>query len=251
MDNHPELENWHDYRVESRREIVALLRQISEKHQLVRVLLRGEADVCMTSVLEVDPDSDTLVLDRSIDREQNKRMLAGGRVSCETTLDKIRILFTVEGLHETMFEGASALAAAIPETLVRLQRREYYRMETPVTNPVRVLVPVPPELGGGTHAFALADISCGGIAILDNKLVLGDTAVGQKFPGCRIELPEIGPVATALEVRSQHDITLLNNKTSRRLGCEFMDISRANLANVQRYITRLERERNARLAGLG
>jgi c-di-GMP-binding flagellar brake protein YcgR len=45
-------------------------------------------------------------------------------------------------------------------------------------------------------------------------------------------------------------MTLLNNKTSRRLGCQFADISRANLAAVQRYITKLERERNARLAGL-
>jgi c-di-GMP-binding flagellar brake protein YcgR len=47
------------------------------------------------------------------------------------------------------------------------------------------------------------------------------------------------------------DMTLLNNKTSRRLGCQFVDISRGNLSNVQRYITKLERERNARLAGLG
>ena len=43
-----ELEAWHDYEVESRREIVALLRQISEKNQLVRVLIKGEADVCVT-----------------------------------------------------------------------------------------------------------------------------------------------------------------------------------------------------------
>jgi c-di-GMP-binding flagellar brake protein YcgR len=45
-------------------------------------------------------------------------------------------------------------------------------------------------------------------------------------------------------------MTLLNNKTNHRLGCAFVDISRGNLAAVQRYITKLERERNARLAGL-
>ena len=43
---------------------------------------------------------------------------------------------------------------------------------------------------------------------------------------------------------------MLNNKTNRRLGCQFVDISRGALAGVQRYITKLERERNARLAGL-
>ena len=45
-------------------------------------------------------------------------------------------------------------------------------------------------------------------------------------------------------------MTLLNNKTNRRLGCEFTDIQRSMLAYVQRYITKLERERNARIAGM-
>ena len=248
--NDSELENWHDYRVESRREIVALLRQIADKRQLVRILLQGEADVCVTSLLEVDPDRGVLVLDRSIDRDQNRRILAAGRVNCETSLDKIRILFVLDEAREIDYDGGTALEADIPDTLVRLQRREYYRMETPVTNPVRVVIPMPPELGGGSQAFALADISCGGIAILDSKMALGDTP-GQVFTCCRLELPGVGPVTTGLEIRNLQDITLLNNKTSRRLGLQFVDISRGNLANVQRYITNLERERNARKAGLG
>jgi len=97
--------------------------------------------------------------------------------------------------------------------------------------------------------FPLADISCGGIAIYDNKLQLG-TIIGETFEDCRIELPDIGAVSCSLQIRNSIDMTLLNNKTSRRLGCQFIDISRANLAAVQRYITKLERERNARLAGL-
>jgi c-di-GMP-binding flagellar brake protein YcgR len=245
-----ELENWHDYEVQSRREIVSLLRQIGEKNQLVRMLVQGEQDVCVTTVLEVDGDAGTIILDHSIDREQNARIVAACRVSCETSLDKIRILFRAEGLRETTWQGRPALCADLPPTLVRLQRREYYRMPTPVSNPVRALVPMPATLGGGTHAFPLADISCGGIAILDNKLMLGD-AIGLVIEGCRIELPEIGPVTTSLQVRNTLDVPLLNSKTNRRLGCEFIDISRGNMANVQRYITRLERERNARLAGLG
>jgi c-di-GMP-binding flagellar brake protein YcgR len=245
-----ELENWHDYQVESRREIIALLRQISEKNQLIRMLVQGEADVCISSILAVDPDAGTIVLDRSVNREQNARIVRARQVACETTLDKIRILFSLEAVRECAYDGASALSAAIPPTLIRLQRREYYRMPTPLTNPVCALIPLPPELGGGSHAFPLADISCGGIAILDNKLLLGNT-IGQTYPDCRIELPESGPVSTSLQIRNVLDMTLLNNKTNRRLGCQFVDLSRGGMAAVQRYITKLERERNARLAGLG
>ena len=244
------LENWHDYEVDSRREIVALLRAIGEKNQLSRMLVRGEADVCVTSILDVDPDTNSVYIDCSIDPDQNRRILEAKRLSFETTLDKIRILFSTELAQSTTYQGGPALLVEIPPTLIRLQRREYYRMATPVSNPVRANMPIPPELGGGNALVPLADISCGGIAILDNQLVLGNT-IGHKYAGCRIELPDIGLVTTGLRIRNSMELTLLNNKTNRRLGCEFIDISRGNLALVQRYITKLERERNARIAGLG
>jgi len=251
--NYQELENWHDYEVESRREILALLRQIGEKHELVRVLVKGESDVCVTAVLAVDADSGTMVLDRSIDPLQNERILEAGKLQCETSLDKIRILFSIENLCPAEFEGGPALRADIPATLIRLQRREYYRMETPVSSPVRALIPLPPAVvasaGASAGAFPLRDISCGGISVLDNKLQLA-TVTGTTIANCRIELPEIGPVTVALEVRNWHDLTLLNNKSNRRVGLQFVDISRAGMAAVQRYITKLERERNARVAGL-
>jgi c-di-GMP-binding flagellar brake protein YcgR len=180
---------------------------------------------------------------------QNERIIEAGKVRCETTLDKIRILFTADKLRPTLYQGDAALRADIPPSLIRLQRREYYRMETPVSNPVRAIIPLPPELGAGTGVFPLHDISCGGIAILDNKMQLS-TTIGEKLPNCRIELPEIGPVTVTLEIRNSLDMTLLNNKTNRRLGLQFVDISRGGMAGVQRYITKLERERNARLAGL-
>jgi c-di-GMP-binding flagellar brake protein YcgR len=87
------------------------------------------------------------------------------------------------------------------------------------------------------------------LALAPADLLLG-TTIGETYANCRIDLPEIGPVTCSLQVRNSMDMTLLNNKTSRRLGCQFIDISRGNLAAVQRYITKLERERNARLAGL-
>ena len=244
-----ELESWHDYEVESRREIVALLRQISEKKQLIRLLVKGEADVCVTSLLAVDADGGSIVLDRSISQEQNARIVAAPKVWCETSLDKIRIVFSLQNLGETRFEGSVALRADIPATLIRLQRREFYRMPTPVTTPVLATIQLPADLGGGKTSLPLADISCGGIAILDNKHQLG-TTIGATYRDCRVELPEIGAVTTSLQIRNSLEMTLLNNKTTRRLGCQFVDISRGNMAAVQRYITKLERERNARLAGL-
>jgi len=244
-----ELQNWHNYEIGSRREIVSLLRQIGEKNQLVRMLVQGEGDVCVTSILDMDPDAGTMLVDCSINPEQNLRILAARRLRFETTLDKIRIVFAADQVDTATFEGRPALRCAIPATLIRLQRREYYRMETPVANPVRVSIPVLSEGGAGVEAFTVADISVGGIAILDNKLLL-DNRHGHQVAGCNLALPD-GVITTTLVVRNSTELTLLNGKSARRVGCEFLDLSRGSLANVQRYITKLERERNARVAGLG
>ena len=78
---------------------------------------------------------------------------------------------------------------------------------------------------------------------------MGDT-IGKVYSDCRIELPEVATITTGLQIRNSLDLTLLNNKTNRRLGCQFVDMPRSSLTAVQRYITKLERERNARIAGL-
>ncbi len=122
-------------------------------------------------------------------------------------------------------------------------------METPVTNPVRCVIPFPEDLGGGNHAFPLADISGGGIAILDEKLLM-DNTIGRIYENCRIDLPALGTVECSLQIRSSHDMKLLNGKSNRRLGCQFKLIQRQMLDRVQRYITKLERDRNSRMNGL-
>ena len=50
-------------------------------------------------------------------------------------------------------------------------------------------------------------------------------------------MPDVGIVTATLQIRNSLDLTLLNNKTNRRLGCQFVDMSRSMLAHVQRYIT--------------
>lgn len=244
-----ELQDWHKYEITARREIISLLRQIGEKNQLVRMLVRGEGDVCVTAILDLDPDAGTMLLDCSMDRAQNLRILASERLRLETTLDKIRIVFAAEHVEAASWEDRPAVRCAIPASLVRLQRREYYRMETPLVNPVRVTVPMVVDGASAIEPFAVSDISIGGIALLDSKLLLTNSHE-QTLVGCCLTLPD-GVVSTTLVVRNSIELTLLNGKSSRRVGCEFVDLSRAGMAIVQRYITKLERERNARVAGLG
>ena len=83
---------------------------------------------------------------------------------------------------------------------------------------------------------------------MDEHKIL-DVAIGRDYKNCRIDLNGIGVVLATLQIRYAQEITLLNNKPSRRIGCAFVDLPKSTLTSVQRYIMKLERERNTKEAG--
>lgn len=240
------------YQVHSRREIIALLRAIQDRNQLVSMEADGGAEAIVTSILEVDEEENMVIIDRAPGNMINQRIIESENVSFETILDSIRILFFSNQVRECLYDNLPALYIAIPASLIRLQRREHYRVPTPLANPLRCTIKIPPDdsgSGGTTVVVTLKDISCGGIGVVDEKKLL-DNTIGRVYENCRIDLPNGGALAMKLQVRNSHDQTLSNGKSIRKMGCMFVDLPRSMLAAVQRYITKLERERNAKATGM-
>jgi c-di-GMP-binding flagellar brake protein YcgR len=247
---HPPLgtENQSSFLVESRREMLALLRGLKEKNQLISMMINEGAEVFITSVLELDDLNNTLTIDSSPSHAANQRIIEAPRVFFEGLLDRISIQFSTSSMQRTTFEGREALKCSIPINMIRLQRRENYRINTPLSNPIRCLIPLEIESEYETIKFSLVDISCGGVALLDEKRIL-EIYSGQIYDDCKIDLPGVGQIDLALQIRNSQDLTLLNGKINRRVGCEFIGASTAALASVQRYIMKLERERNSKMTG--
>jgi len=247
------MEDVSPYQVHSRREIIGLLRSMQECNQLVTMQAAGGADAVVTSILEVDEQSGMVVIDRAPTNTMNQRLMGSDNVSFETVLDNIRILFFTNKVGECLYDNLPALYIAIPPSLIRLQRREYYRVPTPVANPVRCSIRVPPDdqsAGPGTTVIVtLKDISGGGIGVIDEKKLL-DNTIGRIYKDCRLDLPGGTVVTCSLQVRNSHDLTLASGKSIRKIGCMFVNLPSPMLAAVQRYITKLERERNAKATGL-
>ncbi len=240
------------YQVHSRREIIGLLRAMQERNQLVSMQADGGAEAVVTSVLEVDEEAGLVVVDRAPSNLVNQRIIDSDNVSFETVLDNIRILFFASKVRECLYENLPALYIPIPGSMVRLQRREHYRVPTPVANPLRCTIHIPPDdtgLGGTTVVVTLKDISGGGIGVVDEKKLL-DNTIGRIYKGCRIDIPGGTVITVDLQIRNSHDLTLSSGKSIRKLGCMFVDLPKQMLTAVQRYITKLERERNAKATGM-
>ena len=179
----------------------------------------------------------------------NSKALEARKLFCVTQLDKVKIQFILRGLERIETKGGPAFRAALPDSVLRLQRREYYRLATPIVRPLKCVMAFPPENGEPRMLEAhIGDISGGGLGVVSIPLDI-PIETGQQL-GCRIDLPEVGVVTGTVAVRSVFESVARNGVRSQRAGCEFLKLPGLMLTLIQRYIIKVERERKARDSGM-
>lgn len=248
---HPLLEpaDHTQFLLRNRNEIIFVMRSLQGSTDHITVYFNEGKDFLLTAIIAVDEEG--LTLDYGGNEDANRRALAADNLYCITSHEKIRIQFVLHGLREVRFQDGPAFRAALPDTVLRLQRREYYRLTTPIANPVKCRIPVNSESGSTVKTMDanVLDISGGGLAVMVPPAGLSFNA-GDVFPNCRVELPEVGIVIATLEIRNVFDLTLRNGAQVARAGCQFSNLAGPMLTLVQRYIIRVERERKARESGM-
>lgn len=232
------------YVLRTRIDIVAVLRDIVRTRGLVTVHFGG-ADTLLTPLLAIDTAAGELMFDCSGAERLNQGILRAAKLLFFGSHDKVKVRFVSGPARLIDYAGAKAFAVLLPDALLRLQRREFYRVLAPVARPVRCIVPVETAAGSSKVEARLHDISQGGVALITQPGELSAT-LGARYDNCRIVLPEVGNVVATLEMRNLMTMTLLNGRQAVRLGCRFVRPSMSALALVHRYMTRLERERKSR-----
>lgn len=232
----PDLER---YEVASRLEIVALLRALAESRMPVTVYFDRGADFIVSNVLQVNPDFEELILDRGADEAANRRLLKAARLTVVSFLDHIRLQFQAERAEETSYERRPALRLRLPGSLLRVQRRNNFRIRTPLARPIAASFRDPADRARRA-SLRILDLSCGGVSLVAGE---GEIALepGTVLTDCRIDLPEVGVLNTVLEVRHADRYEEGVRANLRRYGCQFVGLPPALASAVQRYITRTER----------
>jgi c-di-GMP-binding flagellar brake protein YcgR len=248
---HPLLEpaDHSQYLLRSKAEIVYVLRGLVAGKDHITVYFNEGQNFLLSTVLQVD-DND-VILDFGADPETNRLALIAEKLFCVTSHEKIRIQFVLRGLREINFQGASAFIGPLPDSILRLQRREYFRLTTPIVHPIKCQIPVSGDENAETVVMEanVIDISGGGLAMMVPPVGLSFTA-GDVYENCQVELPEVGVVQTTLEVRNVFDVALRSGAQVTRAGCQFVNLPGPMLTLIQRYILKVERERKARESGL-
>jgi c-di-GMP-binding flagellar brake protein YcgR len=232
--------------------IASLLRSLKERKALVGVHIHGSSQTAITAILDVDDAHDVFIIDSTRDAQLNKRIADADDIRFESAIDGIELKFSGAFATPCQHEGKAALCLALPKSLRRMQRRESYRVEVPVTQPARCTLTPAPQEGHDSAAITLDlhDISLGGVALIDNLKQL-QVARGDIFANCHIVLPEAGSITATLRVMRFADATLENGKAVRQVGCAFINLPNSMATTVQRYVGLLERKLSARRYGAG
>lgn len=229
------------YQLYSRIEILALLRVLIERRAPITVRFDGGEDFIVSALLAVNPDFEELVFDAAAQEAANRRLLAAPRLVFSASLDGVRIQFATQRAAPTTFEALAALRVRVPDMVLRLQRRDHFRIAPPLARPLELDAPDP---AGGRVKLRVLDISCGGLAVAIAPPGVA-LQTGELLRGCCVELPEGARIVFDAEVRSVEPGRAPGGAS--RCGLRFVNLPGRALTALQRYILRLDRERRARL----
>ena len=228
-----------NFRIHSKPDIYAILRDIMKRNTLLTVYFDQGNNFILTSILAIDSEKNEMAVDYGIDEKFNQSVLRAKKITFITSQNRIKVEFTCDSIKRAHFDGNDAFIVSLPDSLVRMQRRNFFRIATPTVNPLKCVIPLPIDYGSGTAEVTLLDISCGGIAVIDHhpNICFDPGAIFEK---CQILLPGVGTITANIQVKNTFEITLRNGLACKRAGCEFIRLPANMYAMIQRYIIKLE-----------
>jgi len=238
------LDDASEYLLRSPVEVAFILKALAKKRTAISAYYGATADFATTALLLVDTAAGHMYLDLSPDQTANLALQSAQHVICVTSHDKVKVQFDLGRLERVIYEGRGAFRARLPDKLLKLQRRNYYRLSVPYNQTIKCTIPLPDQM---PVQVEIMDISIGGIGVIGYTPDI-PLQPGMVYENCSLNLPGFGLVITSLQVRTSFDFMLRSGVHTQRAGCRFLDLSPQTESLIQRYILEQERKYRSRLA---
>lgn len=233
------------------REIAFYLDLLVKRRSILTAYLDEGHSFFLTSIVAFDKDTGRVFLDPANVAKHNADAQKANQITLVTKLDRVNIQMRLPALKIVDRQGQSVLSAPIPQAILRLQRREFFRLAPPLGAPLLCQLAAEGSDGRATtFELRLSDISGGGVSLIASTEMAHNFPRDTLFQNCRLEIPGEGVIQANLRVRKTVEVSGHNGEHYLRIGCEFVNLPGSRLAFIERYITRTERERKARDSGL-
>jgi len=236
---HDSAENQEQYLVQNHQLIVQKLRLLIKNHVFVTASFNNGSQSMNTAIIDVIRDMDLVAIDYGPNQSLNDELLSASRIVFKASFDGINVQFSTNSITKAKYQGESVFAIPIPDSMLWVQRREFFRVRVPMGIPATCEIR---QADDSYRAYKVFDISAGGLSILDEYYDL-EVEAGIVMSQCRLELPEHGNGRVNLEVRNILPVKAGERAAGRRIGCSFNNMGMSFAATIQRYIHAVESAR--------
>lgn len=228
-----------DFLIHDPKEIVAILQTIVQRKSRVALYYNEGNSVVLTMLLAADEQG--VWVDAASNELDNRHIERSNRIVFVSTHNQAKVQFVTNNAMMGQYENAPAFGIALPRKLLRLQRRDYYRLVTPESHALKCLIRPVPDKAHIQHEITVMDISIGGLALVCEESGV-ELKAGMVYEHCQIELPDIGTLDTTIEVKNTFEVTDRSGKVKRRAGCVFVKPDGKTTMLLQRYVAQMQQQ---------
>ena len=228
------------FSIQNPKEITRHLVLLLKKKCFIDAHFGDSKDSYITTLLAINETDNTLVLDCSPKEEINQRMLTSSKITFDTEYTGIKVSFAGAKLKKILHKGDPAFVMPVPKSLYWMQRREYYRVKSPLSKPSYCQLILEDR---APVDLTLYDISLTGFSMLNVSKELSDLLIpGTSILSSNLLLSGIGDSPILFEICNKYVINPEKIQKIQKIGCKFIRLSRPAEEFVQRYMQQVQRD---------
>lgn len=221
-------------------QIAVCLRNLMAGQDFVTVEFGGRQIV--TQILDVDSRNARFVFDAGSMVEDNRALPGASQLTFRSLPGGIRAEFMTLNATQIAFDGLPAFEVPFPSLLFYVQRREFFRVQTPVLDPYTANGSYE---DGGSFRLDLQDLSLGGIALKTADARFGSLEAGTVLRAVTLQLGGFGTLRLDLEIVAPRQLTTPKGDQRYVIGCKFIETPGSAERTLQRIVTQLETKRQS------
>lgn len=221
--------------VTSRCVIIATLHQLKAEHELLSVRVPGCKDTASSAILGIREDQECYYLDELNLPLTHKAFLRERKAIIHCRLQGMEIRIPCQLLRASSDKGIALYKIALPKRIVRVQRRQHFRLRLNAGLVVPVTVP---RLEGHRASGEAFDLSTGGLGAFIHTSDVPSR--GQILSEVAIALPQAPSFKTSVEIRFARVDDIHH---SLRVGCRFVSLDKNQERIIAHFLAEQQRKR--------
>ena len=189
-----------------------------------------------TTILQVNPQTRTYVLEGCRTPSEQDFLLSSGEVTLKARLRGASIRFAVENPRTISYKGGLACEADFPSNLEFAERRRQPR------------APISPDLNFKCKVqsadsqfltLGIENISQNGVGLSSTSPLTAELPAGTTVNHCRLDFGIYGALEVILQIAG-HGLICRHETTLHLIGCTFVSLSSSQSTFLQRLVYQIE-----------